>query len=179
MKISGMMVFGIAVLGLGVFGVYNAIMSIGRPEVEKRDVTTTGVVTRVHGTEIRHNLTNIKMNSEFKLSYKFMAEDGEEYFDTKSINESQFRSVNEGEKITVRYHSNNPYISAPVKYSTYYPVDSGPEPTPLNRAGVSFGMCLFGSLIVFLTVRGQKQSHVADAEFSDGLQSHVPGLMSR
>ena len=156
MKLSGWAVFGTLVLGLGTFGVYNAVMSYGRPEVEKRDVMTTGVITRVHGTEISHQLTKFKLNTQFNFDYRFTAEDGKEYSNSTIINGDQFRQLSEGQEISVRYHSHNPSVNASVPFGHYVSVGQMPKSTPQFRLLFSLGFCCFGGLIIFLALRDQQ-----------------------
>ena len=142
MKINGWGVFGSLVLGLGIFGVYNAVVAFNQPVVEARDVTTSGVITRIHGTELRHRLTNIKMNSQFDFDYKFTAEDGEEYSGRTKINETLFNQLKEGQEITVRYHSNYPSINASLPFGHYTPVGQIAKSTPQVRLFGCLGVCV-------------------------------------
>lgn len=180
MKINGWGVFGSLVLGLGIFGVYNAVVAFNQPVVEARDVTTRGVITRIHGTELRHRLTNIKMNSQFDFDYKFTAEDGEEYSGRTMINETLFNQLKEGQEITVRYHSNYPSINASLPFGHYTPVGQIAKATPQARLFGCLGVCVFGGLIVFLAFRKepetQKTQPVIDTRFQTAYRATVQPL---
>jgi hypothetical protein len=171
MKINGTSVFGFLLLAAGSFGVYNAVMSFGQPEVEKRDVTTTGVITRIHGTEVRHTLTNVKLNSQFNFDYKFTAEDGNEYSSSTIVDESEASSLHEGQDITVCYHSHQPSINASVPYGTYVSVDQMPNAPPLARLCGCAAIGFVGGLILFLAFRDQKQAKLAAPEIAPQLQT--------
>lgn len=158
MKINGWGLFGTLVLGLGCLGVYNAAAAYDQPVVEARDVTTQGVITRIHGTEVRHRLTNIKITGQCDFDYKFTAEDGQEYSGRTMINETLFNQLKEGQEITVRYHSNYPNINASLPFGHYTPVGQMEKTTPQTLLLRCLGLCAFGGLIVFLAFRREPET---------------------
>ncbi len=142
--------FGLGVACLGLFGVYNAINSFGKAPVEKEDLTTTGIVTHKEATELRTRLGGLSLDSTYKFSFAFEANDGKTYHGSENVDKALFNSVSKGSKVRVQYHSTNPNINAAPDYGYYVSVSQIPEQTPLFRLCFSLGVFGFGGVLLYI-----------------------------
>ena len=147
-----LIMFGAGMAFLGTCGTYFAVTSFGKAPVVKSDVSTTGVVTDMQATELRHKI-GVKLSTSYKFKYSFEAQDGKTYHGEHTLKEAEFNSLSEGKSVDVLYHSDNPNISAVPKYGHYMAVSDFPGPTPAVRLGVSLGTLFLGATIVFLGFR--------------------------
>ncbi len=146
------LILGIGMVCLGAFGVYNAINDFGKAPEEKRDVTTTGTVTHLSATELRHALAGT-LDTTYHMDFSFVAEDGQTHTGEHSnISEAHFLALHEGQEITVKYHSDQPSINGAPAYGTYVPVSAMPDATPQFRLYFCLGFAALGGLIVFYAV---------------------------
>ncbi len=141
------LVIGILVSGLGIWGTGNAIATWEEPPKPKSDLSATGIVTGVTVTELKHAI-GVTLNSSYEMDFKFQAEDGQTYFGEENITEAQAGSLREGQEVDVKYHSNNPSINAAVDYGTYISVDTFKTPTSQGRLLMSLLITGMGGLIV-------------------------------
>ncbi len=147
---------GIVVLCVGLIGVYNAISDLGKAPVEKKDLQATGIITNIYGNQLKHELTGVVIDTHYKLDYSFVTEDGEKYTNTKTISESQFRSLKKGQEVTVLYHSNLPSINGMPGLGTYRSVKHFPSSTPKNRLWGCLATCGFGAFFIVGAIFGKE-----------------------
>ncbi|MCA9068961.1 MAG: hypothetical protein KDA84_08565 [Planctomycetaceae bacterium] len=147
---------GAVILGLSCIGVYNAINDFYETPVENKDLSATGIVTDVYADQLEHTMTGATISTHYKLEYSFVAEDGERYNNTKTIDEAEFNALRSGQEITILYHSNQPSLNGAKDYGTYISVDGMPNPTPQNRLYGCLGGCAFGAVFIFAAVFGKQ-----------------------
>ncbi len=146
------LILGIGMVCFGAFGVYNAINDFGTVPEEKRDVTTTGTVTHLTATQLRHALAGT-LNTTYDMDFSFVAEDGStQTGEHNNISEADFAGLSEGQSITVKYHSDQPSINGAPAYGTYVPVSAMPDATPQFRLYFCVGFAALGGLIIFYAV---------------------------
>lgn len=146
------LILGVAVAGLGIFGTYNAINSFGKAPEEKSDITTTGMVTHLTASELRHRL-GVTLDTTYKMRYSFQAEDGETYSGEENLEKAVIERLSEGSQIKVKYHSNNPNINGAPDYGFYLSVNAISDGTPQFRLGFSLGFFALGALIIFYAMK--------------------------
>lgn len=147
---------GVVVLGLSAIGVYNAINDLGEAPVEKKDLSATGIVTDVYADQLEHTATGVTVSTHYKFEYSFVANDGERYNNTKTIDEAEFNALESGQEITILYHSNQPSLNGAKDFGTYISVDRLPKSTPQGRLYGCLGGCAFGAFFLFAAVFGKK-----------------------
>lgn len=148
--------FGGLLAALGLFGVYNASMSFGKPPVVREDLTAVGTVTDLYVNQVVHRLTKVVLNNDFQMKYTFTAADGKEYTDQETLTEEQFRGLSIGQELEVRYNSHSPSICGSVDYGVYVSVKEFPEKPPLTRLMVSLGILAFGGAMFYFASRSDE-----------------------
>ena len=146
------LVLGLGVAGMGIFGTYNAINSFGETPVEKSDIATTGTVTHLTATELRHRI-GVTLNTSYKMQYSFQAEDGQTYSGETNLEKEEIERLAEGSQIKVKYHSNNPNINGAPDYGFYLSVHAISDGTPQFRLYFSLGTFALGALIIVYAVK--------------------------
>lgn len=163
---------GTAIILLGFLGVFRAISDIGALPEDRRDVTTTGTVVQLDGTEVRHKI-GVTLSTNYSMTYEFFDESGQSRRDSETLNAQQYNALSKGQKIEVKYHSNNPSISASA-YGTYRGVDDPiyARSTPVVRILFCLGISLFGLgnilAFVFLVKDEDEPKGIPQQEFSFG-----------
>lgn len=151
-KITTLLI-GVGMIGLGLLGTYNAVSGFGKAPVEKTDMTTTGTVTHLTATELRHAV-GVTLNTTYSMNYSFPAADGKTYTgEHNNLDEAKFNSLAEGDEITVKYHSNQPSINGAPAYGTYIPVGTFKSAPPQTRMYGCLGIAALGVLVVVYAVK--------------------------
>jgi len=141
-------IIGSGMILLGALGLFNAYSDAGKPPVVRTDLTTTGVITNLEIMETRHKI-GVTLVTEYSMKYKFVDEAGNTHYDTETLEPYEFAVLHEGKEIQIRYHSNNPWISAS-PYGHYMGVDH-PALAPQSMSQklmICIGLMLFGLLII-------------------------------
>lgn len=134
---------------MGVIGTFNAVVSLGKADVVKTDITTTGKVTSVSGTELRHRI-GVTIDTSYRLKFAFNAEDGKTYNGEQTTDQAAFNSLSKGQPIKVMYHSDNPNINGAPDYGSYVSVAELPNASPLFRFGFCLANLILGAGILYL-----------------------------
>lgn len=108
---------GIGLICFGGYGIFKAFADANGPEVERRDVSTTGKIVALKATSLKHRV-GVTLSTTYRMSYEFMDESGEIHQDSETITQAQYESLSRGQELPVQYHSNNPWISA-TRLGTY------------------------------------------------------------
>jgi hypothetical protein len=146
------LILGVGVAGLGIFGTYNAINSFGEAPEEKSDITTTGTVTHLTATELRHQL-GVTIDTTYKMQYSFQAADGETYRGEENLEKAEIARLAKGSQIKVMYHSNNPDVNGAPEYGFYLSANAISDSTPQFKLGFSLGFFALGALIIVYAVK--------------------------
>lgn len=144
-------VVGVGMVFLGTMGVFNAITGWNDKPVERHDVETTGKITHLKVTEVRHAV-GVTLNRQFDVTYEFTDENGESHQGTcHNVREAVFSRLNQGDEILVKYHSSQPGINGAPDIGTYVSVADlermGPPQNPLFRLIFSLGFAGVGALV--------------------------------
>lgn len=82
----------------------------GAETTSGRDMEAVGVITRLDAKILR--ITPFAKKTDHYIGYSFKAHNGETYSKSFSISPEEYASLRKGQRIRVRYHSNNPSINA-------------------------------------------------------------------
>ena len=85
------LVIGIALMGLGGMGVFNALNDRGEVPEKREDITTEGTVTDMTATQLKHQI-GVTLSTTYRVEYAFRANDGEIIMARRSLKKGRSRS---------------------------------------------------------------------------------------
>lgn len=145
---KAIIIFGIGVMCLGLFGVVKALQEKDEPLVENMDLTADGIVTSTSKSDFKSR-RGFVVDTTYRVEFSFEAEDGKTYVGHDNIKAEHFGILAKGTPIEVRYYSSHPNISA----SPYGFYSSARHAQPLafgSRMKMCSGIIIFGLLVVLL-----------------------------
>lgn len=129
-----------------------------------RDMEAIATIDSLTANKLR--ITRFATKTDHYIKYSFRAHDGEVYTKSYSISPSEYTSLREGQKVPVRYHSNNPSINALPSLRSYMSVSElkavNPTSNPIVRGimlaafAVLGGYLIWGPLSAFLSLSGTR-----------------------
>lgn len=125
-----------------------------------RDLEAIGMIVSLQENKLR--VTRFATKTDHYITYSFPAIDGQTYSKHFSITPEEFASLRKGQRVRVRYNSNNPSINAIAgfrHYSTVKDVDKfSPRHYPIVHAAFLAGTFLLGAYFVCSSFGGRRPS---------------------
>lgn len=116
-----------------------------------RDLEAVGTIVSLEARTYR--VAPLVSKTDHYISYSFPAADGQTYSKQFAISPEEYASLRKGQRVRVRYHSDNPSINAIDGFRHYSSVAEldkySARHSPAKRGGLLLGLFLLGGYLVW------------------------------